>query len=175
MPPDATRPFSQHLSAASREFDHLISHIDQRAPQSDDFYQITAQIADVLAQAYRDDPAWRQTLDRNTAPSSAIVQASLRYAREVPPNQHTVDDLARTLGVSASHLRRHLHTHLGISPHALLNRQRMQRACILLRSQPDSLATIAAACGFDDQHYFSRWFRKHLAVTPSQYRRGMQR
>ena len=47
----------------------------------------------------------------------------------------------------------------------------LRRAATLLRTGPLSVTEIALDCGFKDNNYFSRAFRKHLEVTPTEYRK----
>ena len=35
-----------------------------------------------------------------------------------------------------------------------------------------SVAAVAGACGFGDEKYFMRAFKRHVGVTPSQFRRA---
>lgn len=47
---------------------------------------------------------------------------------------------------------------------------RLHRATELIRKDAGSLGRIAHATGFSDQAHFSRSFKAHFGVTPSQYR-----
>jgi quercetin dioxygenase-like cupin family protein len=48
---------------------------------------------------------------------------------------------------------------------------RLHDAIRLVRDTSYTLAEIAARCGYYDQAYLTRAFRKHLGVTPAEYRR----
>lgn len=79
--------------------------------------------------------------------------------------------LATHLGMSVSQLNRKL---TALSGHTSLNyimNLRIDRAKKKLASENGSVGQIAEACGFYDATYFSRLFKKHTGVTPSQYRR----
>jgi AraC-like DNA-binding protein len=54
----------------------------------------------------------------------------------------------------------------------LLTRLRVDRACQLLVRTDAPLAQIALECGFGDQSYFTRVFRKRTGQTPGGYRHG---
>ena len=46
---------------------------------------------------------------------------------------------------------------------------RLERSKPLLRNG-DGVAEVAAACGFADSGYFTRCFKRHYGLTPSDYR-----
>jgi YesN/AraC family two-component response regulator len=46
----------------------------------------------------------------------------------------------------------------------------MEKAKTLLESSEFSITAIAAQCGFDDIHYFSRLFKKEISKSPLDYR-----
>jgi AraC-like DNA-binding protein/ligand-binding sensor protein len=48
--------------------------------------------------------------------------------------------------------------------------QRMERAKELLGSTEQAVSWVAARCGYEDPHYFSRVFRSATGMTPTQYR-----
>ena len=49
------------------------------------------------------------------------------------------------------------------------NRLRLRRAKALLREGKCSITEIAALLNFSSVHYFTRFFRKHENMTPSEY------
>jgi hypothetical protein len=46
-----------------------------------------------------------------------------------------------------------------------------QQACLLLIETSASISEIAKACGFDDEFYFSRCFRRQFGSPPRTYRK----
>ena len=50
-----------------------------------------------------------------------------------------------------------------------IRKKRMDRACQMLR-QGYNVSETAYATGFSDPNYFSKTFKKHLGVNPSEYR-----
>jgi len=71
--------------------------------------------------------------------------------------------------VSVSGLQRAFSSHLGISPKQYLLKLRMNRALELLAENTLSIKEIAFACGFQDEKYFSRAFRKKYGYPPSRF------
>lgn len=51
---------------------------------------------------------------------------------------------------------------------------RLQKACELLEEGVRSVAQIAEMVGYEDENYFSRVFKKHIGMTPVQYRRRQE-
>ena len=70
--------------------------------------------------------------------------------------------------MSASSLQRAFREHLGLSPKQYLDKQRMNRAFELLADGGMSVKQTAYACGFTDEKYFSRAFKKKYGYPPSQ-------
>jgi transcriptional regulator GlxA family with amidase domain len=48
---------------------------------------------------------------------------------------------------------------------------RLQAAADLLTGSRLSVTEIALECGFNEPNYFARQFRRHIGVSPSEYRR----
>ena len=53
-----------------------------------------------------------------------------------------------------------------------LNQRRLQMASQYLSSTRKTISEIAAMCGFSDQFYFSRVFRRHFGQSPLRYRKA---
>ncbi|QHB18164.1 MULTISPECIES: helix-turn-helix domain-containing protein [Mannheimia] len=88
-----------------------------------------------------------------------------------PEKDWTVDKMAATVHLSRSQLIRLFNQHLSISPHAFVHKMRLQKAAMLLKSQADSVLSIALTCGFQSEPHFITAFKRQYAVTPSQYRK----
>jgi AraC-like DNA-binding protein len=56
----------------------------------------------------------------------------------------------------------------------LLAEMRVTEARRLLLHSNKSLAQVAAELGFSDQSYFTKVFKQHTGMTPSEYRRQRQ-
>ena len=86
-------------------------------------------------------------------------------------NEHvSVSTVAREIGVHPIHLARVFRAHFGDSVGAFLRRLRIEWAAARLAASESSLAEIAAGAGFADQSHFTRTFKRHLGVTPGQFR-----
>ena len=82
----------------------------------------------------------------------------------------SLQDLADTAGLSASHFTRAFKQSEGVTPYRYLLQRRVQRSLELLAGTKLALAEIATASGFADQSHFCRRFRDIVGVTPSSYR-----
>ncbi len=79
-------------------------------------------------------------------------------------------DVSQKLGVSQSHLTRIFSNELKSSPIEYLTRVRLQEAVNLLNSSAESIESIALKCGFSCGNYFCKVFRKHMHISPGEYR-----
>lgn len=109
-----------------------------------------------------------------TESSTAIEAAIARIHNEFAQDLH-MELLAHEFGVSYSWFRRTFAAHTGLSPHQYLLEFRIVSARNLLAGTELSVKEIATQTGFEDEHYFSRLFRKKLSVTPSQWRNRSRR
>ena len=94
---------------------------------------------------------------------------------EISNEQISVLDLSSTLGMSPSQLHRKLKALTGESPGDFLRRFRLQRAAQLLEKSQLSVSEIAFKVGFRSHSHFSRAFRKHHGMTPSDYEKKIDK
>ncbi len=85
-----------------------------------------------------------------------------------------VRELAAAVHASEPSLRTWFRRAFGLGPVAFLRRERVARACALLRSTDHPIAQIAEACGFADVSFFHRVFRRLAGITPARYRQGAE-
>jgi signal transduction histidine kinase/ligand-binding sensor domain-containing protein/DNA-binding response OmpR family regulator len=81
-----------------------------------------------------------------------------------------VEELARQVAHSRSHLHRRLKVLIDESPSDLIRRMRLERAASLLTGRAGSVSRIAYAVGFKSVAHFSNRFQDHFGVRPSGYR-----
>ena len=101
--------------------------------------------------------------------SSQYVLNAIKYIQFNYSHDISIDDVAKSVGVSRSHLYRVFMLNVGQSPIDYLTEYRVNEACKLLRSGTLSIAEVAASVGFLDQFYFSRVFKRAKGVPPSKY------
>ena len=84
----------------------------------------------------------------------------------------TLDEIAEAGSISRSQCSRLFKKYSGMSPISFLNHHRLEVSRDMLRSTDDAISDIALACGFSDQSYYNRLFRKEYGCTPLDYRRS---
>lgn len=85
-----------------------------------------------------------------------------------------IKQLARLVGLSASHFCRAFKCSFGTSPRDYVLRRRIEVAQALMLTTPASLSAIAASCGMCDQQHFTRSFSRIVGESPSTWRRARQ-
>lgn len=98
------------------------------------------------------------------------VTAAVQHARKNSDKNMTAAELARAAGVSERHLHRKLRQAMGLSPHELMLRIRIQSAAEALAKTSTPIIEIALNHGFCDQSAFTQQFRKRTGMTPRQFR-----
>ena len=111
----------------------------------------------------------REGEPRAASSSSQYVLNAIKYIQFNFSHDISIDDVAKSVGVSRSHLYRVFMSNVGKSPIDYLTEYRINEACNLLRTSNLSIAEVATSVGFFDQFYFSRVFKKAVGVPPSRY------
>lgn len=78
--------------------------------------------------------------------------------------------LAEQSGLSYVQFLRRFKSYTGMTPSEYLNSARLQKAKTLLSESTLLVREIAFACGFENEYYFSNFFKKHTKTSPSAFR-----
>lgn len=82
-----------------------------------------------------------------------------------------IEDIASQMFMSSKQLNRKITSITGKSSSAYITEIRMAKAKRMLNSNTDlTIAEIGMKCGYEDNAYFSRIFKKTFNVTPTQYK-----
>lgn len=86
--------------------------------------------------------------------------------------EFSLADTAAFLNISPWRLTVEFKAQKGITPTEYLTRLRMEKAKLLLKESDESVAQVAARCGYQDASAFTRRFKQYASVSPLQYRSG---
>lgn len=103
---------------------------------------------------------------------SEITAKTMRYINRNFRNKITLSQIASTLHVNKTYLSMLFKQEIGYSFTDYLCLIRIKEAKKLLSESNLSMIDISMQCGFVDQSYFTKVFRKSEGITPMQYRKN---
>jgi AraC family transcriptional regulator len=99
----------------------------------------------------------------------------LHHAREILHEQFSqqlsLSGVAEIVGVHPAHLAKMFRKHFQCTVGEYIRRLRLERAASELTDSAKPLAEIALTAGFYDQSHFTREFKRHNGMTPTDFRR----
>jgi AraC family L-rhamnose operon transcriptional activator RhaR len=117
----------------------------------------------------------RLPIDSDQLPSGGRFGHVLAYLRHHYTADPDIAEVAQRCGYSLRTLTRTFRERTGTTPHNYLVQLRIGHAKHAMRTTSDSITEIAFASGFHDSNYFSACFSKLTGLSPSEYRRQIQR
>jgi AraC-like DNA-binding protein len=98
------------------------------------------------------------------------VQRMLRLIRLDPRMARDVNSLAKECGLSRAHFYRLFERSTRMTPHVYVNLLRTELAVTSVVQTAESLSALSERLGFSAQGHFTRFFRDHTGVNPSEFR-----
>ncbi len=172
----ADRLVAYNLSHSSQLYPLVQNYILQLAQQRPQFDKITAEkVALNLAELV--STLIGEHLSNHEAPlSNSKVASLLRIRAFVEANLHDPDlcptRVAEAMRMSTRYINQLLEAE-NTSLSRYIWQRRVERVATLLKNPVNagnSLSSFAYACGFNDMTHFSKAFRKHFGMSPSEYR-----
>ncbi|AEW00569.1 AraC family transcriptional regulator [Niastella koreensis] len=88
----------------------------------------------------------------------------------------SLKELSKDLSINPSYLSREFSKHFNnLSFGEYIRKQRIEKAMELMATPTYSLTEIAYLTGFSDQSHFTRIFKKHNGISPSEYRKNIDK
>ncbi|MBS6642752.1 MAG: PocR ligand-binding domain-containing protein [Clostridiaceae bacterium] len=103
-------------------------------------------------------------------PNTKLPEKVLEYLHRNYSSKISIDDLCSHFYCSRATLTRSFRSAFGKSIHESLTEIRLSHSLKLLKRPDRSIDEIAVSCGFYDQNYFTKVFKKHYKQTPGQWR-----
>jgi len=100
------------------------------------------------------------------------IASALNAMHGQPSQAWTLEELAKTAGLSRSAFAERFTQVLGQPPIQYLTEWRMQLATGLLANGKDGIAQVAAQVGYESEAAFSRAFKKLIGSPPAEWRRA---
>lgn len=99
----------------------------------------------------------------------------LWITHNLPNEKFTVEQLANYVGMSPRNFARVYKKKIGCTPSKGVERFRLEAALRLLQDVGRSIDAVAHECGFGNEERMRLIFRRHLGLTPSEYRLKVHR
>lgn len=110
-------------------------------------------------------------IDKEKERYSRDILSTMEYVVMNISVPFTLEDAAKVINLSASHLSKKFHKETGMTFKEYVNKVRIRQARQMLMITDDSITQIAMSCGFGSGNYFKDVFRKVVGLSPSDYRK----
>ncbi len=101
---------------------------------------------------------------------SLLLRPVIEYMNENVNKSVTTAELAALVYMQPTYFIKRFKHNYGLPPINYFNRMKMYKAMGILAGSDLPIEDVASMLGFSDASYFSRLFKKHCNVTPSEYR-----
>ena len=108
--------------------------------------------------------------DHKQFPNAVLLGRAVAFMEEHLGEPLDRDMVARAAGLSGSHFSHLIRERTGRTFTDLMAQYRVDCAKTMLRRTGKSIIQIAMECGFEDQSYFSRVFKRYTGTSPRTYR-----
>ncbi len=115
----------------------------------------------------------RQQMDEDSAESKLSERENERLGQAIVEGVIqglSIEELAEICCCSPSTFKRRFVDQYNVSPHRWILQCRIRLACRILSTTDISIADVASTCGFINTSHFIAKFKRHMEMTPLQYR-----
>lgn len=109
---------------------------------------------------------------RKEEQSSSVIDKAKDYILARYNKDISLDDVSREVDISPYYFSKIFKEETGENFIEYVTNIRINKAKELLQSSEFSMKEICAEVGYSDPNYFSRTFKKHVGVTPTEYKEG---
>ena len=103
-----------------------------------------------------------------------IVRRAQQYISNNLRSKLSVPIVAAGIDISPSYLTALFHKHLQIAPAEYIRRTKLQESKQMIRENTMNFTEIATVLQYSTVHHFSRQFKEHFGITPSEYAKSVR-
>lgn len=111
-----------------------------------------------------------QRLEEQTPDEKLMERVVAVVNKNIGNSEFGVETLAKSVGLSRTHLLRKLKEITGQTSYSFIRNIRMQQAAKLLAEKDYDINQVAEMVGFENYNYFSTAFKETFGIQPMQYR-----
>ncbi len=104
---------------------------------------------------------------------SDVVYKAMEYIRQNYDRKLSLEDIAQHVYLSRSYLSSLFREEAGQTLFSYINQVRVEKSKLYLMDPSVGLVEVAALCGFQDQSYFTKVFKKITGLSPKRYRSSL--
>ena len=122
-----------------------------------------------------EDIVTQYLIERGVAVGSSddpLLEEAVTFINEHMQYKISLAEVARRSGLSYVQFVRRFTAYAGMTPSEYLAAIRMKKAESLLSDTALPVKEVAAACGFENEYYFSSFFKKHKGISPCAFRKA---
>jgi AraC-like DNA-binding protein len=103
-----------------------------------------------------------------------MVTLAMDYIENNYMNDITLEDISKSIRYSQYYFSRVFKKRTGFTPYEYIIQKRINYSKHLLTNTPLSISEISANCGYENPISFNNSFKRHVGVSPKQYRIAQQ-
>lgn len=123
------------------------------------------QLCTILSRLYQDS-------EQNHADDVIKLATAVAYIEKNFCTDISLSDLAQMTGYSERQFHRLFKSAFSVPPSQYITNLRLQKAQLLLKNSNQTIGELSWECGYTDQNYFSRVFKKNIGLTPTEYKQN---
>lgn len=101
---------------------------------------------------------------------SDLIKRIIQYIRSNYMRKLSLNDISDSVNFSVSYICKLFKDEMNMSLTNYINQIRIENAKILLHRNDIALVDVSLRCGFEDQSYFTKVFKKSTGITPGTFR-----
>lgn len=153
----------------------LIENIAEENEKKEKYYQPALKYlsSQLLVELYRRYANIAEREEKAPAKSEAVKKAAMFINAHCVENI-SIDEIAGYVNVSKYYLCRIFKEVMGLTMVEYVNFRRCRKAHRLLQKENMSVSRVAEMCGFDNLSYFSKIYRRHMNILPSEAKKNIK-